>query len=94
VNVVIQLAEGEWLPCQKAQRRVYESVDLVRSAQRVENVIGTGENVFEIKVESKAADFVLRHRTLPICQLLPPRVFGDTEEMAFLENPLRIVEDE
>jgi hypothetical protein len=90
----MQLAESKWLPCQKAQRRVYNSVNIVRSAQRVENVIGTRENVFEIKIESKAAEFVLRQRTLPICQLLAPRVFDDANEIPPLENPFRIVENE
>jgi hypothetical protein len=62
--------------------------------QRVENVIGTGENVFEIKVESKTADFVLRQWTLPIGQLLAPRVFDDAKEIPLPEDSFRIVENE
>jgi hypothetical protein len=72
----------------------YNSVDSVRSAQRVENIVGTSENIPEIKIESKPAEFFLRQRTLPVRQLFPPGIFDDANKIPLLENPFGIVENE
>jgi hypothetical protein len=92
VDSKIDVAHSDWLPYQRVWKRAYNSVDFGHMAQRVKHFIGSSENVLEVEIESEIADFVDRHRTFEIGQLLRLREFVNSKNRALGENVFLIVE--